>query len=138
MQMLHGSLLQCTASNPMFLPVSSTIKLAVNFPPEVEIHIQGDTPPGYFLNFALKSGAALFGWGRSRKTNYDNFFLILPLRRGRSRNQNNHLFFSFSEQQSHQNDAVPYYALYLFIESSQKYNLMLNGMYLLQYLLLRN
>jgi hypothetical protein len=30
----------------MFLPVTTTVKLAVNFPPEVEIHLQGDRAPG--------------------------------------------------------------------------------------------
>jgi hypothetical protein len=30
----------------MFLPVTSTLKLVVNYPPEVEIHVQGDRAPG--------------------------------------------------------------------------------------------
>lgn len=48
-QSLHGSRLQCTASNPVFLPVMATVPLAVNYPPQVEIYIATEVQPDRIL-----------------------------------------------------------------------------------------
>ena len=42
----HESKILCVATNPVFLPVTATAKLIVNYPPEVEIYIPSDVSPG--------------------------------------------------------------------------------------------